>query len=275
MKLFYGKEEFFLARQKKEIKAKFMCKETVNLDEDAELFLSSKSFFAEKENAILFYPEDIKVLKKLDDKWLDRKNVFAFYLGNVNPGELECESQEFRKLTESQVVSLIHKRLPKLSRQLVDKLLESTGYLDEDGNLFSLMSEISKIALLDDVEINDTLIDAIVGKSCMKYNAFKEADYIMSGDMSKAIDNVMSCPAGQEMMLLGALKRFFRTGWKYNYFEPGIVGYGRKVDSELAVRALQILDSASNDIINGKLPGKISLCNAILKLGEIRNNGDL
>lgn len=271
MKLFYGREDFFLDMQKKKLNEQYSCIETTSLDENASLFLSSVSFLDEREKAVLFIPDDLKSLKKVSEEWLQKNNVFAFYYGNLKPADIECESQEFKKLTEGQAVSWVNKKLPQLSRELACKIINSVDYFD-DGSLYMLVSEIKKLALLDN--LNEQLIEAVVGTNSFRYDAFKEAEYIMSGNLKKAIANASSCPAGQEMLFLGALKRFFRTGWKYNYFNPKEVGYGKRVKPTISIMAIKILDEASDNIIAGGLPAKVAVLNAILKLGG-KVNGNL
>lgn len=270
MKLFYGREEFFLDMQKKKLKEQYDCMETSYLDESSNMFINSASFFDKREKAVLFIPDDVKSLKRVDEEWLQKNNVFAFYYGDLKL-DIECETKEFKKLTENQLCSLINKKLPHLSRELMLEIISGVDYFG-DGNLYMLVSEINKLSLLDNV--NEQLVEELIGKNSFKYDAFMEAKYIVNGEVEKAVANASACPVGQEMLFLGALKRFFRAGWKYNYFNAKEVGYAQKTNPKFSVDAIKILDAASDSIIAGRLPAKVAILNAVLKLGG-KVNGNL
>ena len=62
------------------------------------------------------------------------------------------------------------------------------------------------------------------------------------------------------------MQRYFRVGWKKNFFEANEVGFGDVVEPKLATKALEFLAIANEEILNGSQKPKNALLKAGLKI---------
>lgn len=272
MKVMYGSEDYFINEALRKFKKMYHYKEVDVPDGDARMFLNTTSLLDEREKIIIFYPKTERELTKLSDEWKSENNVLCVFYGALKKTDsLECKC--FNKLTYEQLKKFVKEGLPTLDTALVEEFIKISGYLEDRCDMYGVVNEIRKIQCLKNV--NPVVLKEVMGECDVEGNAFKEGEFLWQNDRKKAIQNVMNCPKGQEMGFIGALHRFFRVGWKLNYYSIKEVAYGTKIEPIYAKDAIEVLDKAQANIVSGRMSSKTALVYAILKIlalrGEVRH----
>ena len=265
-----GNEPYLIDSEINRLKEIYNYKKVDCLDEN-KVFLEENSFFDTRKKAIFYFPEDgVKAIKKIDEYFFS-KNLFIVIYENAKLNIPNVEIRRFNKLNEQGLKKYVRKVFPYMDNLLINKFVELSNYLvDESVTLYNILGEFKKIKLIAKERINEETLVEMLGVPSYNGDAFKEGKFLLENNKELAIKNAMNCKKGDELAFLGALRRFYRVGWKYNYFSPKEVGYGEKIDPDYAVKALEIVNNSYELIRTGVLPGNIALMSAIFKILNIK-----
>lgn len=271
MQIVFGKEFYCIEKFLEETNKNYDVLKKTEISKNDLIFLKSVGFLSEKDRRLVYICDDVKKIRKLEECFTKRDDIIIVFFGDISKKEkflFDQDVKEYGKLNYNQLATFITHYVPFLKGSILQKFIELSEYLDNDDvNLYDIVGEIRKLQCLADVELTDDILLEVVGNPDVEGDAFKEGKYLISQD-KRAISNVMNCPPGNELGYIGALQRFFRVGWKKNYFADGMVGYGDKVDSRIASAALKILDEAFASSINGRLQPRIALIEAVILISK-------
>lgn len=130
--------------------------------------------------------------------------------------------------------------------------------------MYTVLSELQKIKVFE--KIDKELIDKMFYGESVEDNAFSLGKLLSSGQKEKALKVIQNCPSKDVLLYIGAMQRYFRVGWKKNFFEANEVGFGDVVEPKLATKALEFLAIANEEILNGSQKPKNALLKAGLKI---------
>lgn len=268
MRVIYGSEVYCVDKYREQL---VVDKEVMVIDEltsEARMFLDEISFFAEKEKCVVFLPGAVKDIVSISDEWINEPNLYIFWNGKDNElvsfvKKKGIASSCFDKYSYSQLTKFVKNRLPDIPDDVLSVLLKLLNYEAEERSLYSVVLDIEKVKCLPFVSIES--IRQLFGEQDVEANAFEIGKLLINGRCSEALKIANNCPAEQELLFVGALQRFYRVGWKKNYFASKEVGYGEKVDAHDAKEALVFLERAKESIVSGQNP-KVALMKAIQEI---------
>lgn len=275
MKFIYGNEPYCVDREKEKILGSFDESKIVDkLSEDEKFFLHSMSFFNQTTKVLIYVVDDPKNLKNIEKEWFEEESLVIICYHHTKECEMfgkkeEVEAQCLDKVTVAQLKELIS-NYTGMKPNIIDYFIKQMHYTeDENISLYSIVSELDKLKVFP--EVDEKLIDKIVGGVGENMNLFDLGRHLRNGNEVAAYKIVEACPRGQELAYIGAAQRYFRVGWKKNYFQPQVVGYGDVCEPNLAVRALIILDKYSFKIIEGSMLAHVALKMSVCEIFSIKN----
>lgn len=273
MQFIYGNEPYGIDLMKKKYLSsdKLNVRITNDLSDDDKYFLQSVSFFEDKKRLLLFIVDDPKKLKSID-KSLANENLVIIFYGKSS----ECfnfsendyvETVCCNKYSDEQIYNLVSHSI-SAERDVINYFIKMIDYKSEDVCLYSVLSELEKLKVFKTV--TKELIDATLNTVSAEENVFALGSMICAGKRQEVIKAINSFSRKNEMLYIGALQRYFRVGWKKNYFSDKSFGRSYVVKPELAVKAMKYLEQANTDIISGVKKPYVALLNAvILILNEV------
>lgn len=233
-------------------------------------YLHTVSFFGDAvEKKIVYIVEDAKDLKNISDEMILEKNLIVLYYGHSKECSFLLKNNKVKslccdKVNKAQLKSLIQHYVPMEDNDAL-YFIDKINYLkDENVNLYSVLSELQKIKVFN--KIDKELIDKLFDSSSVEDNAFSLGKLLVAGQKDKVLKIVENCPSKDVLIYIGAMQRYFRVGWKKNFFNANEVGFGDVVNAELATKALEILSNANEEILQGNLKAKQALTKAVLDI---------
>lgn len=267
MHFIYGNEPYSVDILKKKYlnSDELNVRVTNDLSDDDRFFLQSKTFFDEKKRLLMFIVDEPKKLKAIDESWADENLVIIFY-GKTSEcfdfSEKECvKSVCCDKYSTEQIFNLVSHSIVA-EPEVVNYFIKVINYKSEDVCLYSVLSELDKLKVFKSV--TKELIDATLNVMTAEDNVFALGAMICKGQRLEVMKSIELFSSKKEMAYIGALQRYFRVGWKKNYFSDKSVGYGDIVEPKLAVKAMKYLEQANIDIINGLKVPSVALLNAVV-----------
>ena len=236
-------------------------------------FLHSASFFNQTTKVLIYVVDNPKELKNVLKEWFEEKRLVIICYQHTKECETfarkeDVEAQCLDKVTVSQLKELV-RNYTDMKPHIIDYFIRQMNYIeDENISLYSIVSELDKLKGF--LEVDEKLVDKVVGGSGENMNLFELGKHLRNGNGKAAYKIVEACPKGQELAYLGAAQRYFRVGWKKNYFPHKVVGYGEVCEPGFAVKALMILDNYSQKIIKGSMMANVALKMSVCEILSIK-----
>ena len=328
--LFYGTEKFLINFLIEETKKKFvnpgfesmnyiyMDGQKVNFS-DIENANETLPFMAEKKVVIV---EDYSVLMKKSREDDEAEERMTEYIKNPNTSSIlifllntdkidgrrkifkalkkHAQVIELNKLTGNEPSGWIEKHLrekgKKISRSGVEKIIEYTGYFDNEGDtdLLSLKNEIKKLA--DYTGDRDTVtsedIEAVITKS-LQSSIFNLVDAIADKNLSKSVRNlenmlesggvvpVILHMIARQFRMIYSVKLYINRGYtqgavrdkmniRYDFIMNKLVKQSRNFSVESLEKAIKDCADLDLEMKTGKIEERLGLEKLIIKIENYR-----
>lgn len=268
----FGNEPYSIDKEKEKILKSHQndVKIVKELKSEYLSYLHTVSLFGNANNKMLLYVvEDAKELKQIPKDFIIEKNLIILFYGHSKDFSFLLKNKNVESICHNKVTKVQLKKLIQnyvcMNDNVATYFIDKIGYFKyETVNLYTVLSELQKIKVFE--KIDKELIDKMFYGESVEDNAFSLGKLLSSGQKEKALKVIQNCPSKDVLLYIGAMQRYFRVGWKKNFFEANEVGFGDVVEPKLATKALEFLAIANEEILNGSQKPKNALLKAGLKI---------